>query len=63
MQPEEVKDTYLGAQRAAVVVAHSIPESIYFILRDGADYQEMRPTFDGKHGAYALKPQQFYLRG
>jgi transposase len=50
------KDTYLGAQfrrflgrkgtqRAAIVVAHSILESIYFILRDGVDYQEMGPTY------------------
>jgi len=50
------KDTYLGtqfrrfvgrkgAQRAAVVVAHSILESIFFILRDGVDYQEMGPTY------------------
>jgi transposase len=29
-----------GAKRAAVAVAHSILESIYFILRDGVEYQE-----------------------
>lgn len=50
------KDTYLGAQyrrfagrkgpqRAAVVTAHSILDSLYFILRDGAEYQDAGPAF------------------
>ena len=50
------KDTYLGVQfrrfagrkgkqRAAIVTAHSILESIYFILRDGVDYHEMGPAY------------------
>ena len=50
------KDTYLGAQfrrfvgrkgaqRAAIVVAHSILESIFFILRDEVDYHEMGATY------------------
>lgn len=46
------KDTYLGTQyqrlsrrkgpnRAAVAIAHSILESVYFMLRDRKDYQEL----------------------
>jgi transposase len=53
---EKTKDTYFGAQfrrfagrkgkkRAAVVVAHSILESVFFILRDGVDYQDMGATY------------------
>jgi transposase len=50
------KDTYLGSQfrrfagrkgtkRAAVVVAHSILESAYFILRDKVPYQELGANY------------------
>jgi transposase len=50
------KDTYLGAQfrrfagrkgkkRAAVVVAHSILESAYFILRDKVPYHELGANY------------------
>lgn len=52
-------DTYLGAQfgrfaarkgkqRAAMVVAHSILEAIYFILRDGAEYKDLGPLYFAK---------------
>ena len=48
-------DTYLGAQfrrfaarkgkqRAAIVVAHSILEAIYFILRDDVEYKDLGPA-------------------
>jgi transposase len=50
------KDTYLGSQfrrfasrkgnkRAAVVVAHSILEAAYFILRDKVPYHELGPHY------------------
>ena len=45
-----------GAQRAAIVVAHSILESIFFILRDGANYHEMGATyFDAMNKDYIIR--------
>jgi transposase len=61
------KDTYLGEQyrrfarrkdkkRAAVIVAHSMLEGIYFILRDNVPYKELGAQhFDGVNEAQVVR--------
>lgn len=34
-----------GKQRAAIAVAHSILQAVYFILRDDIPYQELGPEY------------------